>query len=179
MDISKTTQPKSDQQNFDDYGTGGPKTVTIVEVVEGNAEQPVWIHLAEFPGRPYKPSKSMRRVLEFAWGKDTDVYHGRRMTLYGDPTVKFGGSVLGGIKISHLSHIDREKSLSLTETKGKRKPYVVQPLVEQAPAPVAPTVADVNASTDRTQLRQWWTEHVDLKPAIEARVEALNEAGDA
>lgn len=175
MDISKTTQPKSDQQNFDDYGTGGPKTVTIVEVVEGNAEQPVWIHLAEFPGRPYKPSKSMRRVLEFAWGKDTDVYHGRRITLYGDPTVKFGGSVLGGIKISHLSHIDREKSLSLTETKGKRKPYVVQPLVEQAPAPAL----DVATTTDQGALRAAWQQATpDVKAAIEARVAELK-AGDA
>ncbi len=96
MDISKTTAPRSDQQNFDDYGSGGPKTVTITEVVEGNAEQPVQIHLLEFPGRPYKPSKSMRRVLEFAWGKDTDPYAGRRMTLFGDPEVKFGGVALGG-----------------------------------------------------------------------------------
>ena len=168
MDISKTTQPKSDQQNFDDYGTSGPKTVTVVEVVEGNAEQPVWIHLAEFPGRPYKPSKSMRRVLEFAWGKDTDVYHGRRMTLYGDPEVKFGGSKLGGIKISHLSHIDREKSLSLTETKGKRKPFVVKPLIE-TPAPVAPTPEQIAACTDPATLRAWWADHPDARPAIEAR----------
>ena len=176
MDISKTTQPKSDQQNFDDYGTGGPKTVTIVEVVEGNAEQPVWIHLAEFPGRPYKPSKSMRRVLEFAWGKDTDVYHSRRMTLYGDPTVKFGGSVLGGIKISHLSHIDREKSLSLTETKGKRKPYVVQPLVEQAPPAQA---LDIATTTDEAALRAAWQQATpDVKARIEARVAQLK-AGDA
>lgn len=173
MDISTTTQPKSDQQNFDDYGTGGPKTVTIVEVVEGNAEQPVWIHLAEFPGRPYKPSKSMRRVLEFAWGKDTDVYHGRRMTLYGDPTVKFGGSVLGGIKISHLSHLDREKSLSLTETKGKRKPFVVKPLVEATPPPppAAMSLEDVAATTDTDTLRTAWQgSPPDVRAAIEARV---------
>lgn len=177
MDISRTTAPKSDQQNFDDY-LSGPKTVTISEVREGTTEQPAEVHLVEFPGRPYKPSKSMRRVLEFAWGKDTDPYAGRRLTLYGDPEVRFGGSRVGGIKISHLSHIDRELSLSLTETKGKRKPYTVQPLVEQA-APAAPTEADVAAATDRDQLRAWWGSNPNLHAAITARVNALNEQEQA
>ena len=31
MNITKTTEPKSDQQNFDDY-VAGPKTVTVSEV---------------------------------------------------------------------------------------------------------------------------------------------------
>jgi hypothetical protein len=132
MDISATTAPRSDQQNYDDY-QAGPKTVTVTEVKAGSDEQPVEIHLAEFPGRPYKPSKSMRRVLVQAWGKESSTYAGRRLTLVGDPTVRFGGSVVGGIKISHLSHIDKPLSLALTVTRGKRASYTVQPLTEAAP----------------------------------------------
>lgn len=127
MDVSETTAPRSDQQNYDDY-IAGPKTVTVAEVRKGSAEQPVEIHLVEFPGRPYKPAKSMRRVLVQAWGSDSSVYAGRRMTLYGDPTVKFGGSEVGGIRISHLSHIPKPLTINLTVTRGKRSPFTVEPL---------------------------------------------------
>lgn len=127
MDITSTTAPKSDQQNFDDY-VSGPKTVTIADVKAGSTEQPVEIHLVEFPGRPYKPSKSMRRVLVASWGPEASTYVGRRMTLYGDPTVRFGGIAVGGIRISHLSHIDKPLTLALTVKRGSRAPFVVEPL---------------------------------------------------
>ena len=127
MNIAETTAPKSDQQNYDDY-IGGPKTVTVTEVKAGSAEQPVEIHLVEFPGRPYKPSKSMRRTLLAAWGADSSTYAGRSMVLYGDPEVRFGGQVVGGIKISHLSHLEKAITVSLTTTRGKRSPFTVQPL---------------------------------------------------
>lgn len=127
MDITASTAPKSDQQNFDDY-ISGPKTVTIERVKAGSAEQPVEIHLVEFPGRPYKPSKSMRRVLVASWGPEASTYAGRRMTLYGDPTIKFGGIEVGGIRIAALSHIDKPLTLALTVKRGSRAPFVVQPL---------------------------------------------------
>ena len=142
MDITLTTAPKSDQQNFDDYAAGS-RTVTITEVKPGTEEQPVEVHLAEYPGRPYKPSKSMRRVLVAAWGPESTPWVGRRMTLVGDPTVKFGGQTVGGIKISHLSHITKPLNLSLTVTKGKRAAHTVQPLPDVAPEPAV----DPNAIT--------------------------------
>jgi len=145
MDISETLAPRSDQQNFDDYATG-PKTVTVSEVRKGSAEQPVEIHLAEFPGRPFKPSKSMRRVIVAAWGSEATAYTGRRMTLYGDPTVKFGGQTVGGIRISHLSHIDGKLTVSLTTTRGKRAPFIVQPLPDAAPAPTPTPQATIDGA---------------------------------
>ena len=169
MDISQTTAPKSDQQNFDDYVTG-PKTVTVAEVRAGTSEQPVEIHLVEYPGRPYKPSKSMRRVLVAAWGAESAPWAGRRMTLVGDPTVRFGGKVVGGIKISHLSDIDKRLTLNLTVTKGTRAPHVVEPLPD---APKPPTDADIAKSTNDAELRAWWNTHPNLRPAIEARGAAL------
>ena len=167
MDIAATTAPRSDQQNFDDY-VGGPKTVPVSEVTPGTTEQPVEIHLVEFPGRPYKPSKSMRRVLVAAWGSDSTPWPGRRLTLDGDPTVKFGGATVGGIKIRALSHIDKRLSLNLTVTKGKRAPHTVEPLPDAAPA------LDVTTSTDEAALRLAWQQaSPDVKAAIEARVAEL------
>lgn len=153
MDISQTTAPKSDQQNFDDYAIG-PRTVTVSEVTKGSVEQPVDIGLVEFPGRPYKPSKSMRRVLVAAWGPEASAYAGRRMTLFGDPTVKFGGQVVGGIKIAALSHIDKRMTLSLTTTKGKRAPFTVEPLTDATPVvtnPNAELLAEIGALADQTE----------------------------
>jgi hypothetical protein len=127
MDIAETTAPKSDQQNYDDY-IGGPKTVTVSEVKKGSPEQPVEIHLTEYPGRPFKPSKSMRRVLLACWGTDSTVYVGRKMVLFGDPDVRFGGQAVGGIRIRALSDIDKPTTVSLTVTRGKRADFVVQPI---------------------------------------------------
>ena len=129
MDITATTAPKSDQQNYDDF-VGGPKTVTVSEVKAGSAEQPVEIHLLEFPGRPFKPSKSMRRVLVACWGPEASAYVGRRLTLFGDGSVKFGGATVGGIRIAALSDIPKAQVISLTVTRGKRAPFTVQPLLE-------------------------------------------------
>ena len=133
MDISTTIAPKSDQLNADDL-LGGPVTVTITKVTRGDADQPVNIATAEFgDGRPFKPCKSMRRVLVAAWGKDASEYTGRRMLLYREATVKFGGQEVGGIRIGALSHIDHKLTLALTMTRGKRAPYTVESLPETTP----------------------------------------------
>lgn len=132
MDLTDSIAPNSDQLNADDL-MAGPRTVTITEVRAGSDEQPVDIHLAEFPGRPWRPSKSMRRVLVAAWGKQSAPYIGRRVTLYRDPEVTFGRDKVGGIKISHLSDIPKQLKVALTVTRGKRAPHVVDVLT----APVA------------------------------------------
>lgn len=133
-DLSDTVVPKSDQMNADDLLTG-PITVTIEKVSRGDTkEQPVFLHIA---GRqPYKPCKSMRRVLISAWGPKGSDWVGKRMTLYCDPAVAFGGSKVGGIRISHLSDITETLNCNLTVTRGKRNPFVVQPLPAEKTAPV-------------------------------------------
>lgn len=170
MDLSETTAPRSDQLNFEDF-VGGPRTVTVEKVTKGSAEQPVEIHLVGYPGRPFKPSKTVRRILVAAWGKDSDVFAGRRMVLYGDPSVRFSGQEVGGIRISHLSHIDRPLSLALTVTRGKRRTWTVEPL----PADAAPSV-DIDTCTDIPALRAMWQSSDDATRArITARVAELSE----
>jgi hypothetical protein len=166
MDISTTTAPKSDQINAEDL-LAGPMTFTISEVKAGTAEQPVDIHLVELPGRPYRPSKSMRRVLMNAWGRETSVYSGRRLTLYRDATVKFGPEAVGGIKISHLSHISEAISLALTIKRGQRAKHRVDPLPD---APAAPSLDGLDADGLRAL---WKTADPVTRKAIEARVAQL------
>lgn len=136
MDLSQTIAPVIDQVTAEDF-LGGPRTVTITNVREGTAEQPVNIDVAEYPDRPYRPSKTMRRVLVAAWGPDSTAYIGRRMTLYRDPDVKFGRDTVGGIKISHLTHIPKPLRLALTVKRGQRAPYTVEPLPNVAPTTLA------------------------------------------
>lgn len=127
MDMTDTIVPNSEQLNAEDLLTG-PLTVTITGVEKGTKDQPVFIRLQEFPDRTYRPAKSMRRVLAACWGVDSSAYIGRQLTIYNDPTVSWGGKPVGGIRISHLSHIDETKELHLTVTRGKRAPFIVQPL---------------------------------------------------
>lgn len=126
-DMTKLVQPKSDQLNAEDL-IGGSITVNIQSVqLTGNAEQPVQLSI-DGGYRPYKPCKSMSRLLVFCWGKDGNEWIGRSLTLYRDPSVKWAGEEVGGIRISHLSHLDKPTSVALTITRGKRKPYLVEPL---------------------------------------------------
>lgn len=131
MDMLDTITPRSDQLNAEDLLTG-PQTITITEVKRGSDDQPVDMVTAEFgPGRVYRPSKTMRRVIVAAWGKESSAYIGRRMTIYRDPEVTFGKDKVGGIKISHLSHIDKRLQIALTVTRGRRAQFTADPLPDE------------------------------------------------
>lgn len=134
MDLTQTIIPKSDQLNADDLMTA-PITVTIKEVKKGSLEQPVDVILEEFPGRAYRPSKSMRRVMVMAWGAEASNYAGHRLTLFRNPDIRFGAEKVGGIEISHMSHIDKTLTVALTATRGKRKNFTVEPLTTKPTAP--------------------------------------------
>ena len=134
MDISSTLAAKSNQLNTDDL-IGGPLTIQITRVSAGSPEQPVAIGYEGDEGKPWYPCKSMRRVLVAAWGADASQYVGRRVTLFRDPDVMYGGIKVGGIRLSHLSNLDGPLSIALTVTRQKRAPYRVQPLAPAAPAP--------------------------------------------
>lgn len=136
-DMSAVIIPKSDQLNSDDL-IAGPMTVTITGVtIKGGQEQPISVHYEGDKGKPYKACKSMCRVMVTAWGADSKQYVGRSMTLYRDPSVKWAGMEVGGIRISHMSDISSPLTMALTMTKSNRKPFTVKPLVA-AKEPAAP-----------------------------------------
>jgi hypothetical protein len=127
--IAKSIVPKSDQLNAEDL-LSGSITVTVTDVQQGTAEQPIAI-MIDNGRQPYKPCKTMRKVLVYCWTDQAANWIGKRMTLYADPDVKWAGIAVGGIRISHLSGIQSQVMLMLSETKGKRKPITVRPLLDE------------------------------------------------
>jgi hypothetical protein len=166
MDLTNALAPKSDQLDAVDLLGSPPQVFTITDVSEGSSEQPVNIRLAEFP-RVWRPSKGMLRVLAHCWGKDVKVWVGRKVELYTDPDVMFGKEKVGGIRIRRLSHITGRTSAPMIITRGKSGSWVVDPLPD---APAAPTESAIACATDKGQLGEWWKQHPNLRPAIEARV---------
>lgn len=144
-DLRTTIIAKSDQLNADDL-IGRTMTIKITGVSLKVEEQPVSISFEGDNGKPFKPGKSMRRVLVHAWGPDGSQYVGRSLTLYRDDKVQFGGLAVGGIRISHMSDIKASMTMALTVTRANKKPFTVQPLkialpqVDQSPSERYPTL---------------------------------------
>lgn len=171
MDMTESIAPRSDQLNADDL-MAGPITVTVAEVRPGAAEQPVDVVLVEYPGRAYRPSKSMRRVMVSAWGKEASTYAGHQLTLFRNPDITFGRDKVGGIEIAALSHIEKPLTVSLTATRGKRKPFTVQPLA----APVQRDwPAEISAADIPTLQQLWSTAPEQYRQDIETRAAQLKE----
>lgn len=183
MDITHTIVPKSDQLNADSF-MGGSKTYTVAKVTanEGSADQPINIY---FEGEPlvFRPCKSMRRVIVKIWGPDASKYAGSSMTLYRDPKVKWGGMEVGGIRISHMTGLDKAEVMALTETRAARKPYTVQPLkvapkIDKVAEGVAELIDRIRNATDIDQVegdpsvvkqRAWLVKN---RPELAAQVDA-------
>ena len=129
-DITATLKAKSDQLNAADL-IGGPVTVTVERVdVNVNADQPVVIHLAGMRGRPYKPSKGMRRVLAEGWTAESNNWVGRSMTLYRNPEVLWAGEPAGGIEISAMSGLAAPLQTSVRVNRKSARKHIVQPLLD-------------------------------------------------
>lgn len=174
MNLSEAIVAKSDQLNADDL-IGGPRTFTVKEVRRGDNDQPVAIVLGEFPAkRPFKPSKTVLRILTYAWGEETDNWpENPRLTLYRDAKVKWAGQEIGGIRVSHMSHITEPIKIALAESKGKKSLWRVDPLPEDAPT-AAPL--DEETVARLADLRAEWKDADDeRKKAIEAEVKLLSD----
>lgn len=138
-DMSAAIKPKSDQLNADDL-IAGPRTITITGVdVRPGADQPVSVRFEGDNGKPWKPCKSMCRVMVMAWGADSSQYAGQSVTLFRDPRVTWGGMEVGGIRIAAMTGIDRDLSAVLTKSKSKREMVTIKRLTKPTkPAAVSP-----------------------------------------
>lgn len=186
-DMTAVIQPKSDQMNSDDL-MAGPRTIKITKVtLTPGSEQPCAVSFEGDQGKPWKPCKSMARVLVLVWGADSKNYVGKSLTLYRDPDVKWGGMAVGGIRISHMSDMKSNAPLMLTVTRGKKAPYTVKPL-ETKVAKTAPqtdfdwpdyelqVAALIFDATDAESLTRDWEK---MKPArLKARDADAKRAGE-
>jgi len=124
FDISETILAKSDQLNADDL-IGAPRRIKITGTSQGNAENPVIVHYEGETGRPFKPCKTVRRILAAAWGVDSTVWEGQEALLYCDPSVVYAGKEVGGIRIQALTGINKRMVISLAKTRGKKIEHVI------------------------------------------------------
>lgn len=156
VDMSQFVEAKSDQLCADDL-TGAPRTITVRKVTGNDGDQPVSIYFDGDNNKPFKPCKTIRRVLLAVWGRNAADYVGRSMTIYRDDSVTFGGLNTGGIRISHMSHIDKETVVVVMKTKGKKAGIKIAPLVITQATPdheklAASTVAAIQRAPDTDKL---------------------------
>ncbi len=188
IDMTRFIEAKSDQINADDL-MGGPLTIRITGVSASESEQPINVHFEGDNGKAFRPCKTIRRVMVALWGPDASKYVGRAMTLYRDPAVAFGGMQVGGIRVSHMSHIDGEQTVVVMKTKGKRAPMKIKPLAAERAqaAQAAPATEPVNPSARALELQDairgamneeelkqvwvgWWPEVKTWPDAIKSAV---------
>jgi hypothetical protein len=175
--VKITAETRSDQWNADDL-ISGPRTFTIAGARKGAAEQPYDI-VFEGEEKVWRPPVTVRKILTTAWGNESDDWVGRRVTLFRDPSIRFGPNQVGGIRVSHMSGIDAPVKAVLNTTRGKRALHTVEPLPDAKVTPTdtsAPSPAQVAASTDQAELREWWGQYPSLRALIEARVAELKGA---
>lgn len=135
--ISDTIVTKSDQLNAEDL-LHGNRAVKVTGVKKlSDPQQPMVINYDGDNGRPFKPCLTMRKLLAFAYGDNPDNLIGKSLELYCDPEVKFGKDRVGGVRISGMSDIKGTIRTSLTETRGRKKEYIVKRIdgAEKPPYP--------------------------------------------
>lgn len=175
----RAIEPKSDQLNAEQL-IAGPITITVTSVdYNFDADQKMIIHYQGENGRPYKPCKTMMKLIgsDNAWGPDEQQWAGRSMTLYRDPSVKFGRDETGGIRISHLSHIRGRLAVTLMVRRGQYQKFTVEPLrVEQSngdPLTEHKNALSLAVGGGAESLRSTWEKiPANLKPQLEAHKDA-------
>lgn len=196
--IKQFIEAKSDQWNATDF-VGGPRTFTIEGVnVSMGQDQPVSIKL-QGEVKVWRCCKTTARLMVAAWGEDEAAWSGKSATLFCEPTVRFGAQETGGIRISHMSHLDKPLKLALPVSRGKLTVFTVQPLkdapkraqrqTEPEAMPEADAIAAINATTTLAELQTAFTDlfrnhraTADLpsvKQAKDDRKAALTPAPDA
>lgn len=135
--LAEALAPKSDQLNADDL-IAGPRTLKITgaRIAKDDRQLRVILNYEGDNGKPWKPCKTMGRAMVMAWAvTDEKQLVGKSVRVFRDPTVKFGDQgEIGGIRISHMSHIDKAVNVKLTVSQGKKGMFTFNPLPTEVPA---------------------------------------------
>lgn len=160
--LRDTIAVKGEQLNSDEL-LGGDRTIRVITVSRGNAEQPLVIDYEGGAGKPFKPCKTVRKILVAGWGEDGNLWKGRSMTLFNDPEVICAGIKVGGIRVKAMTDIGNGLEVSLTTKKGKKSPFIIKPLTVAAAKPDAKAIAiaaGVAASEQGIDaLNEWWRQY--------------------
>ena len=164
-DIIESAKPKSDQINADDL-IAGTITGRIVRIAKGSAEQPVNVYLDTVPGKAWRPCKSERRILIEMWGADPNAWKGQAVRLHRDPTAKWEGKPVGGVRIEAAT-IARPLVTSSTVSRGKKQARTIGVLQVETPKP-APTFEERRADLARLVSERGMLDDVDKFGPVEA-----------
>lgn len=127
--LSDTVTSNGQQLNADDL-ISADKIITVTGIKRSTSkQQPLSIdYYGMQAGRPFKPCLTMRKILFAEWGTDGRQWVGRSMKLYRDSEVKFGTEKTGGVRISHLSDIEKQATHNLLVSKMRRQEFVINKL---------------------------------------------------
>lgn len=143
--LAEALAPKSDQLNADDL-IAGPRTLKITKarISKEDRATRIVLNFEGDNGKPWKPCKTMGRAMVMAWAiTDEEQFIGKSVRVYRDPTVRFGDQgEVGGIRISHMSHIDKPVNTKLTVSQGKKGMFTFHPLVTEQPKQPDPNAAE-------------------------------------
>jgi len=147
--LSDTVITKSDQLNADDL-VGGPIDVVITGIRRGSLDQPIII---DIDGHiPFKPCKTVRRILIKGWGDNGHEWVGKSMRLYNDPSVKWAGVAIGGIRVSHMSNI-KPFEIALNASAKHKLRHQIKLLI---PDDFTDTIKQFNAEHDQSVRESLW-----------------------
>lgn len=189
--LSQALAPRSDQLNADDL-IPGPRVLRITDgrISSEGRENKMVLSYEGDQGKPFKPCKTMGRAMVVLWTLTDEGFSeqikGKSIRVYRDPEVTFGADgQVGGIRISHMSHIDKVTSIKLTVSKGKKAVFTFHPLVTDAGKNAELTLdqacGDIEFAADLEELKAVWTRksmapfRAELQDALDARKAELAE----
>lgn len=161
-DIAPTLVGDSNQLSKSDL-MDGPQTFTVarVDINLSDKKRPTAIHLAEAPGKPYKPNLGMRKLIAKGWGKSSKAYIGRRLTLFHNPDVLWQGKREGGVEVCAMSDLEAPFTIQVAINAKQAKTVKVDSLPDATPsAEVQPDwqALIAEAGDDVAALRAMWTD---------------------
>jgi hypothetical protein len=143
-DVSDTTEAKSNQLGASDFTGGVTKNIKITKVSRIAESKGLILNYENENGKPFYPCKTVRRILQHFWTKDAKLWVGKSMTLFCDPEVTYGGEKTGGVRVSHLSDIKKQETISLRKTNKSVASLTIKPLVVAPVTVAAKEVAPVS-----------------------------------
>lgn len=125
---------KSDQLNADDLiATDMIIKITSVDI-QPNKEQTITIHYENEGKKPYRPCLTMARLITKILGSE-EYWAGNYLKLYRDPTIKWAGEEVGGIRIKAMTGCNSKQTFTVKQGRGFTK-VTVEPLpIEQLNIP--------------------------------------------
>lgn len=111
------------------------RTLSLEKVGRDDDSEQRWIMWFNELKKGMRLNVTTLRIFEAAYGDDSDRWIGRRVQLYWDPTVQFGGKLVGGVRVRLSRAAAGGVAAALSVPAGARfDPMTGKPLGAPAPA---------------------------------------------